>query len=300
MNDIYDIDAYQQYINSIPKERLTKEEEQKLIIEAHNGNMEARKILIERNLKLVISVAIKYKFLGVPMLDLIEEGNIGLMIAIDKYDFKYNSRLSTYAIPRIKQRIIVYLANNHKIVSLPHNMYNKYYKYQELKQELTTKLGRIPSDMEIANELKISVKNLRIFNEFDDIVHLDATILDEGKSYGEIIPDDIHSEEEIIRNIVLDKFREYLSNMELTPKEQYIITKRFNFDGEGIMTLEDIGNELGVSSEAIRQDVFKILDKFRFDDRIFAFADIFHSAEYATLNIYKLRREHYQKTGNRK
>lgn len=300
MNDIYDIDAYQQYINSIPKERLTKEEEQKLIIEAHNGNMEARKILIERNLKLVISVAIKYKFLGVPMLDLIEEGNIGLMIAIDKYDFKYNSRLSTYAIPRIKQRIIVYLANNHKIVLLPHNMYNKYYKYQELKQELTTKLGRIPSDMEIANELKISVKNLRIFNEFDDIVHLDATILDEGKSYGEIIPDDTHSEEEIIRNIVLDKFREYLSNVELTPRERYIVTKRFNFDGKGIMTLEDIGNELGVSSEAIRQDVFKILDKFRFDDRIFAFADIFHSAEYATLNIYKLRREHYQKTGNRK
>lgn len=300
MNDIYDIDAYQQYINSIPKERLTKEEEQKLIIEAHNGNMEARKILIERNLKLVISVAIKYKFLGVPMLDLIEEGNIGLMIAIDKYDFKYNSRLSTYAIPRIKQRIIVYLANNHKIVSLPHNMYNKYYKYQELKQELTTKLGRIPSDMEIANELKISVKNLRIFNEFDDIVHLDATILDEGKSYGEIIPDDTHSEEEIIRNIVLDKFREYLSNMELTPRERYIVTKRFNFDGKGIMTLEDIGNELGVSSEAIRQDVFKILDKFRFDDRIFAFGDIFYNTEYATLNIYKLRREHYQKTGNRK
>ena len=300
MNDIYDIDAYQQYINSIPKERLTKEEEQELIIEAHNGNMEARKILIERNLKLVISVAIKYKFLGVPMLDLIEEGNIGLMIAIDKYDFKYNSRLSTYAIPRIKQRIIVYLANNHKIVSLPHNMYNKYYKYQELKQELTTKLGRIPSVLEISNELKICVKNLRIFNEFDDIVHLDATILDEGKSYGEIIPDDTHSEEEIIRNIVLDKFREYLSNMELTPRERYIVTKRFNFDGKGIMTLEDIGNELGVSSEAIRQDVFKILDKFRFDDRIFAFADIFHSAEYATLNIYKLRREHYQKTGNRK
>ena len=244
------------YMREIAKTKLlTPEEEIELAARIAKGDERARARMIESNLRLVVKIAKDYANYGVPLVDLISEGNIGLIRAVEKFDPNKGGKLSTYAAWWIKQSIKRALANQGKTVRLPIHLVDKLARVRRISAIMAEDLGREPTDSELSEELGIPREKLALLlqaskqnRSMDETTHDNSIV-----SFGEVIADDraIDPLEALSQKNGLDELDLVLDT--LNERETKIIGARFGLNGKRILTLEEIGRDFGVSRERIRQ-----------------------------------------------
>jgi RNA polymerase primary sigma factor len=247
------IKIYLREIGRIPL--LTPQEEIDLAARIKEGDREARALMIKANLRLVVKIAHDYANLGLPLLDLVSEGNIGLMNAVERFDPAKGGKLSTYAAWWIKQSIKRALANQSKTIRLPVHLVDKISKMRRVSLQMSEELGREPTDDELAEEIGIStgkVSELKTVSTRP--ASLDAPISDEDSTeLGEIVGDeDAQTPFELLRDKNLRDEVSYLLQV-LDGRERKIIFQRFGLDGGKPKTLEEVAKKFGVTRERIRQ-----------------------------------------------
>jgi RNA polymerase primary sigma factor len=244
---------------------LTPPQEIELAGKIKEGDRNARALMISSNLRLVVTIAQDYANLGLPLLDVISEGNIGLMMAVDRFDPLKGAKLSTYAAWWIRQSIKRALSNQGKTIRLPVHLGEKIAKVRRVALYLSEELGREPTDDELGEEIGIAsgkVSQLKAAS-----IHpasLDAPISDDDLTeFGESVEDeDARTPFELLRDKDLHNDVDGLLGA-LNDREKKIISQRFGFDGGARKTLEEIGKKLGVSRERIRQLENIALSKLR-------------------------------------
>ncbi len=244
------------YLREIGKTALlTREEEVQLADRIKNGDREARAHMIKANLRLVVKIAQDYANYGLPLLDLISEGNIGLMKAVERFDPNKGGKLSTYAAWWIKQSIKRALANQSKTIRLPVHMVDKISKMRRVAMVLSEELGREPTDEELSEEIGIDRAKLsHLKSAALRPASLDAPIGDDDSTqFGEIIGDEkALTPLELLSHknmhMQLDDLLEVLDE-----RERKIVDARFGLAGQKPKTLEEVGQEFGVTRERIRQ-----------------------------------------------
>jgi RNA polymerase primary sigma factor len=234
---------------------LTLQEEIDLAARIKKGDREARTLMINANLRLVIKIAHDYANLGLPLLDLVSEGNIGLMRAVERFDPAKGGKLSTYAAWWIKQSIKRALANQSKTIRLPVHLVDKISKMNRVASQMSEELGREPTDDELAEEVGLSPRSVsQLKTASIRPTSLDAPINgDDPTELGELVGDEsARTPFEFLRDRNLrDELPELLAILD--PRERLIIFQRFGLDGARQRTLEEVGNKLGVTRERIRQ-----------------------------------------------
>ncbi len=244
------------YLREIGKTALlTREEEVELADRIKVGDKEARAHMIKANLRLVVKIAQDYANYGLPLLDLISEGNIGLMKAVERFDPNKGGKLSTYAAWWIKQSIKRALANQSKTIRLPVHMVDKISKMRRVAMVLSEELGREPTDEELSEEIGIDRAKLsHLKSAAQRPASLDAPIgEDDNTQFGEIIGDEkARTPLELLSHknmhMQLDGLLEVLDE-----RERKIVDARFGLGGQKPKTLEEVGQEFGVTRERIRQ-----------------------------------------------
>lgn len=255
--------AYLREIGRTPL--LTPRQEIELARKIKNGDRQARELMISANLRLVVTIARDYVDYGLPLLDLISEGNIGLMKAVERFDPEKRAKLSTYAVWWIRQTIKRALSNQGKLVRLPVHLGDKMSKMRRVALRMGEELGREPTDEELGLELGLAIEKV---SELRGVgirpASLDAPISDDGLTeFGESVADEeARTPFELLRAKDLhNKVDELLD--ELNAREKKIISQRFGFGGGERKTLQQIGSNLGVSRERIRQLENAALAKLR-------------------------------------
>jgi len=247
------IKIYLREIGQIPL--LTPEQEIELAAKIKRGDNEARALMIRSNLRLVVKIAHDYANLGLPLLDLISEGNIGLMKAVERFDPAKGGKLSTYAAWWIKQSIKRALANQSKTIRLPVHLVDKISKMRRVAMQMSEELGREPTDDELAEEVGLSsAKVSQLKTVAIRPASLDAPISDDDTTeFGEIVGDaEALTPFERLRDKNLrDEVGDLLSVLD--EREKKIIYSRFGLDGGKAKTLEEVGKKFGVTRERIRQ-----------------------------------------------
>ena len=234
---------------------LTVQEEVELAARIKKGDQKARAWMIKANLRLVVKIAHDYSNLGLPLLDLISEGNLGLMKAVERFDPAKGGKLSTYGAWWIKQSIKRALANQSKVIRLPVHLVDKIWKMRRVSLQMSEELGREPTDEEFAEEIGIpSAKLSHLKTVSIRPASLDAPISDDDSTkFSEIVGDeDAQTPFELFRD---KSMRDELSELleVLDDRERKIIFKRFGLDGGKPKTLEEVGKKFGVTRERIRQ-----------------------------------------------
>jgi RNA polymerase primary sigma factor len=257
----------QLYLQEIAKTPLlTIAEEVTLARRIRRGDQAARDHMIKANLRLVVKIAHDYKDFGLPLLDLISEGNLGLIKAVVRFDPRKGGKLSTYAVWWIKQCIKRALANQSKTIRLPVHLVDKISKMRRAAMKLSEKFGREPTDEEVAMELNIPVNKVAHLKSVSiRPTSLDAPIGEEGDSatFGEIVRDEnaISPFENLReRNLKSDLNRMINS---LAPREADILRRRFGLDGHDEQTLDEVGKIFKVTRERVRQLQYLALKKIR-------------------------------------
>ena len=257
------IREYLKEIGSIPL--LTQEQEQDLAKRKSEGDAEAGKKLVEANLRLVVSIAKRYTGRGMSFLDLVQEGNIGLMKAVEKFDYTKGYRLSTYATWWVKQSVTRALADQSRTIRLPVHMVEAVNRIRKAQRALALKLGREPSNEEIGKEVGMSEKRVtELMQSSGDTVSLETPVGDEdGSNLGDFVADDSNaSTEEKAESVFL---REEIEQMlqGLNPREREVIILRFGLESGHPLTLEEVGKRFKVTRERIRQIETAALRKLR-------------------------------------
>jgi RNA polymerase primary sigma factor len=233
---------------------LTPQQEIELAGKIREGDRDARALMINSNLRLVVSIAQGYANLGLPLLDVISEGNVGLMTAVDRFDPAKGAKLSTYASWWIRQAIKRALSNQGKTIRLPVHLGDKVLKMRRVALQMSEELGREPTDDELAEEIGMASKKITHLKTVSiRPASLDAPISDEETEFGESVADEkAGSPFELLREKDL---RNEVGGLleELDDREKKIITQRFGFEDGKRKTLQEIGRRLGVSRERIRQ-----------------------------------------------
>ncbi|MDD2870389.1 MAG: sigma-70 family RNA polymerase sigma factor [Candidatus Gracilibacteria bacterium] len=259
-------DSIRMYLNEIGRvELLSPEEEISLGKQIKSGSMSARKKLAAANLRLVVSIAKKYMGRGLGLLDLIQEGNVGLFRAVDKFDAEKGFKFSTYATWWIRQGVTRAIADQARTIRVPVHMIETINKFTHTYRRLTQELTREPLMEELATELDMDIRKVRqIMRISQDILSLDAPVgSEEDTSLGDFIEDDKNPTPDAQTNMNLLKDNLYEMLDFLTPRERKIIIMRFGLDGGDVHTLEEVGKEFGVTRERIRQIEAKTLEKLR-------------------------------------
>jgi RNA polymerase primary sigma factor len=247
------LNRYLQEIGRIPL--LTPQQEIELAAKIKKGDTAARERMINSNLRLVVTIAHDYDNLGLPLLDLISEGNIGLTKAVERFDPAKGAKLSTYAMWWIKQSIKRALANQSKTIRLPVHLVDKIGKVRRVSLQLSDELGREPTDDELGEEVGIaSEKVARLKSVGIRPASLDAPIGDDDSTeFGETIGDEgAQTPFELLRDKNLRGEVDGLIAV-LDDREKKIISQRFGLDGGKPKTLEDVGKNFGITRERIRQ-----------------------------------------------
>lgn len=263
-------DPVRMYLKEIGQIKLlTLEEEAGLADRIIAGDPEAKNILAEANLRLVVSIAKRYVGRGMLFLDLIQEGNIGLMKAVDKFDVSKGYKFSTYATWWIRQAITRAIADQARTIRVPVHMVETINKLARVQRQLTLELNREPSEEELAKKMNTSVEKIReIYKISQDPVSLETPIGEEDDSHlGDFIKDERNlSPEEFATNEMLkDEISEVL--LTLTEREEKVVRLRFGLEDGKTRTLEEVGQMFGVTRERIRQIEAKALRKLRHPSR---------------------------------
>jgi RNA polymerase primary sigma factor len=255
--------VYLREIGRIPL--LTPPQEIELAAKIKNGNGKARALMISSNLRLVVTIAQDYANLGLPLLDVVSEGNIGLMTAVDRFDPLKGAKLSTYAAWWIRQAIKRAISNQSKTIRLPVHFGEKISKVRRVALQMSEELGREPTDDELGEEIGIaSGKVSQLKAASIRPASLDAPISDDDlTAFGESVGDEeARTPFELLRDKDLhNKVDGLLEGLD--DREKKIISQRFSFDGGKRKTLQQVGKKLGVSRERIRQLENIALSKLR-------------------------------------
>ncbi len=271
LGDIYD-DSIQMYLREIGKVSLLKGvEEIELAKRIEKGEEGARKRLTEANLRLVVSIAKKYMGRNLGLLDLIQEGNLGLFRAVDKFDWTKGYKFSTYATWWIRQAITRALADQSRTIRIPVHMVETLNKYAQAERQLVQDLGREPLPEEIAAEMGIDVEKVYHLKKISqETVSIDAPVGDDGDasdSEGSYLQDFIEDEDRPKPTEMAGRqlLKEYVQNIlkDLDPREQKILKMRFGLEDGVTHTLEEVGEEFGVTRERIRQIEAKALERIK-------------------------------------
>lgn len=262
-------DPVRMYLREIGKiPLLSAEEEVDLAKRIEKGSLAAKKKLAESNLRLVVSIAKRYVGRGLTLLDLIQEGNQGLIRAVEKYDWRKGYKFSTYATWWIRQAITRAIADQARTIRVPVHMVETINKLMRVSRKLMQETGRDPTPEEIAKEMKISPAKVReILKVSQGTTSLEAPVGDEEDSLlGDFIADTAPSPyDSASKQLLKDNIREVLAT--LTPREASVLIYRFGLEGEKPMTLEEVGKKFGVTRERIRQIEAKALRKLRHPSR---------------------------------
>ncbi len=250
-----DEDSLNQYLSDISQIKpLTREEEAGLAEKIRQGNTRAMQKLVKRNLKYVVTVANRYRGCGVPLQDLIEEGNIGLIQAAKRFDESHHVKFITYAVWWIRQAILHYLAEQSGTVKLPVKQAGKLYKIEKKISSMAQDLEREPTSSEVAQDMGLSVEEIEnILRAYRTHLSLDTPLKqDEVTEYIDLLenPDFIPYDDQIMKETLSSKVDHLLKH--LNHREEKILRLRFGFNGEA-KTLEEIGKEMGLSRERVRQ-----------------------------------------------
>jgi RNA polymerase primary sigma factor len=244
---------YLRQISTIPL--ITVKEEIELADRIKNGDDKARETMITANLRLVVKIAKEYSNIGLSLLDLINEGNIGLMKAVERFDPTKGGKLSTYAAWWIKQSIKRALANQSKTIRLPVHMVDRVTQIRRTSSELAERLGRDPSDDELAAEMNLPVSRITLLKSVSrKPASLDSPLGDdEGSTLGEVVPDEkaANPYERLQSKSLVGDVNSVLAQLE--PREADIIRLRFGLEGLEPLTLEEVGDKIGVTRERVRQ-----------------------------------------------
>jgi RNA polymerase primary sigma factor len=248
--------GFQLYLRQIAQiPLLTPEQEIQLARQIKRGDQKARTEMVSANLRLVVKIARDYANFGLPLLDLISEGNIGLMKAVERFDPKKGGKLSTYAAWWIKQSIKRALANQTKTIRLPIHLVEKIGKMRRVSSQMMEELGREPTDDELADEIGLSSSKVAALKSAAlRPASLDEPIQEgEGFQFGDIVGDEESDNpfETLRDKDMLEEVGELLDVLD--HRERMIINSRFGLDGQEPRTLEEIGETLGVTRERIRQ-----------------------------------------------
>ena len=259
-------DAIRSYLYEIGRiPLLTGEEEVILAKRIEKGDKEATQLLITANLRLVVSIAKKYSKSNLELLDLIQEGNIGLMRAVEKFDYTKGFKFSTYATWWIRQAITRAIADQARTIRIPVHMIETINKFNKTTNILATKLGRPPTDEEIAKEMEIEIEKIAEIRKIKQNPTSLATPIGEEKDskLQDIIPDDWSQspEDYATSEYLKNQLRDILDSLQ--DRERRVLSLRFGLDDGVSRTLEEVGKEFGVTRERIRQIEAKALKKLK-------------------------------------
>jgi RNA polymerase primary sigma factor len=243
---------------------LTPAEERELARRKDEGDEEAKKKLIESNLRLVMSITRNYTKAGVPLLDLIQEGNLGLIRAVEKFDYKLGFKLSTYATWWIRQAVTRALADQGRTIRLPVHVADQVRRLMRARRQLAQKLNREPTQEELAKESGFPEKRVQeLLDLVEDPVSLETPVGDGESMYADLI-EDIHSErpdESTSKKLRRVELAEAM--LRLNPRMRRVLSLRFGLDGEPPQTLEEVGAGLGITRERVRQLESRALRELR-------------------------------------
>ena len=275
-NELTDsLHLYMREISKIPL--LTQEEEKELSIRIKNGDLKARDHFIESNLKLVVSVAKRYLGKGLGLQDLIQEGNFGLMIAVDKFDAERDIKFSTYATWWIRQTINKALADKGKLVRIPLHVHDKIVRIQMMTATLERKLNRIPTLSELAKELGYSLREVESLIQLQSgSVSLSSSLF-ESKDLESTLPSPEPSPEEVVlKDLLSEEIYELFESADVSDREIEVLTYLYGLDGNNPMKLAEIGRKLDITRQRVEQlksNALTKIRKSRYARKIAAYAD---------------------------
>jgi RNA polymerase primary sigma factor len=257
-------DPLKLYVRQLNRPLLTPTEERELARRKDDGDEAAKQRLIESNLRLVMSITRNYTKADVPLLDLIQEGNLGLIRAVERFDYRMGFRLSTYATWWIKQSITRALADQGRTIRLPVHVAEQVRRTLRARRQLAQKLNRDPSTEEIAKESGFTQARVEeLFELMTDPLSLESPIGDGDSVFGDVIedqragtPDAESADKE--RSVALGRALDSLE-----PRMRRVVERRFGLDGQAPQTLEELGNDLGVTRERVRQLELRALRQLR-------------------------------------
>lgn len=248
------IEAGKQAAAQLEQESLPAAERDRLY-RLHEAGEAARERMIQSNMRLVISFAKKYRGQGLDFMDLIQEGNIGLLTAVDRFDYRLGNRFSTYATWWIRQGVTRALANTSREIRIPAHLHTQLHQMKRFRQEMEQVNGRLPTAEEIAAEVELPPDKVRWLLEIArPLLHLEQPVGEEPDTeLGEFIEDDKETapDDLVSRKMLSEQLREMLA--ELTPREANILRLRYGLSGDEPKTFKEIGQTLGLSRERIRQ-----------------------------------------------
>ena len=233
---------------------LTPAEERELARRKDEGDEWAKRRLIECNLRLVMSITRNYVNSGVPLLDLIQEGNLGLIRAVEKFDYSMGFKLSTYATWWIRQAVTRAIADQGRTIRLPVHVVDQVRRVMRARRVLTQKLNRDPLPEEIAQESGIELKRVReLFDLVEDPVSLETPVGDGDSMYGDMLEDENSEQPDTVLAELLRAVELQEALASLNERMRHVLELRFGLNSQIPKTLEEVGNELGVTRERVRQ-----------------------------------------------